>query len=271
MPYTAYDRHLSEKYPSLYDDSSPLVWLTSCNEDFSIFLSPQNARRVLDFACGTGAYLRRQIFLGATQTVGVDISPDQVAFSETNTPQSQIILADVRHFTSQSYATHHGKYDVVNASFLYDAADSEADLRSMVEAVASCVRQGGVHTALCVNPDIRRSTDYEWREFGIALLEEWECDRRPKDGEEVVGRFAMSGFTTPNFDANNGTILRGRCFHRSTYCRLLRSVGFSKVDFFHPADWPLNLLHRSKKFHEKFSRYARENPEMIALRAIKAE
>ena len=271
MAYTAYDRHLSEKYLSLYDDNSPLAWLTSCNEDFSIFLSPQNARSVLDFACGTGAYLRRQLDLGATLAVGVDISPDQIAFGRTNASQSRIILADVRHFTSQLYATHHGKYDVVNASFLYDAADSEADLRCMLEAVALCVRNGGVHTALCVNPDIRRSKDSEWREFGIAMLEEWESDRCPRDGEEVVGRFAMSGNTTPNLDPDRGTILRGRCFHRSTYCRLLRSVGFSKIDFFHPAAWPLNLLHRSKKFHEKFSRYAHENPEMIALRASKAE
>jgi SAM-dependent methyltransferase len=109
-------------------------------------------KSVLDAGAGTGFYPRLFKQLGAGQVVGVDSSPEMVAYARRVEERDRLGI---------SYAVHDagglpklGEFDVVTAVWLLGYAPGEAALDEMLANLTANLARGGVLVALVPNPDL---------------------------------------------------------------------------------------------------------------------
>jgi len=109
-------------------------------------------RSVLDVGTGTGFYPRLFKRLGAGPVVGVDSSPEMVAYARRVEQRDRLGI---------SYALHDaaalpklGEFDVVTAVWLLGYAPSEAALDGMLARLVANLANGGTLVVLVPNPDL---------------------------------------------------------------------------------------------------------------------
>ncbi|MEV6841254.1 methyltransferase domain-containing protein [Streptomyces sp. NPDC051133] len=121
-------------------------------------------QRVLDLATGYGAYARLAHDLGATEVVGVDISPEMIhhARRATDTPAVTFHTADAR--TTPNLGT----FDLVTAVWLFNYAQTPADLAAMAAGAARALRPGGRLVAITINPG-HDPAGPDWTPYGLTV------------------------------------------------------------------------------------------------------
>ncbi len=149
--YTQYD-YLATAYD--------LVWqVPAVRPLFPLLTSTLEARgpfkdaSVLDLACGTGIGLRLMRSLGASQLVGVDISPHMLEMARATTPDVTLYPADctkpLDHLDLKA-----GSFDVVLGMWLLNYCPSSAELRGMLTNIAKYLKPGGQFVGIIENHDI---------------------------------------------------------------------------------------------------------------------
>ncbi|QKW07776.1 class I SAM-dependent methyltransferase [Streptomyces sp. NA04227] len=121
-------------------------------------------QRVLDLATGYGAYARYAHGLGASEVVGVDVSPEMVGHAEAATESPAIVYrtADARDLPDL------GTFDTVTAVWLFNYAESPEELAAMLAGARRALRPGGRLVAVTVNPryDVRGP---DWTRYGLTV------------------------------------------------------------------------------------------------------
>jgi len=268
-----YDAELTESYKSIYRDSS-LHWLLTPLEDFVCGLLP--GRRdiaVLDVACGVGSYCRRLSLLGYRNIVGTDLSQSQIAACislSKGVEGIQFAALDARKLSNVPEFCR--RFDVVNASWLYDSMLNENELQMAVNSVRYCLKSGGIHTGITINFDIRPSYPAEWKDFGISLLFDKPENYKPSDGEILQTKLDASGSRNSiGPDRKHGLLKITSCYYsEATYRRVFAKAGFKHVIFFPARSWQLPISDLSEDEHAKIRRYVKTNPEMIGFLAVKS-
>lgn len=265
MTYRHYDKRLAQDYAEACRGHSPISWLLAAQESFTLHLLPSNVCAALDVGCGAGSLVSNLLARGIATVAGVDVSAAQVQVCRRHVESAVFFRGDCRNIGLGRLAQLRGKFDYANASWVFDAARSVTDLFAMTQGIARCLVPGGVHTGICLNPQIRVSDAHEWGCYGVSLLDGWPSERRPVDGEQIEGRLALS--CNDSTGASVGTRLYARYFSHDTYALALDHAGFRDVEFYYPESWPASLICSTSFQRKKFESYVSQNPEMIAYRA----
>jgi SAM-dependent methyltransferase len=269
---TLYDASLTQEYERLFDTASPFNWLSRILEEYAVSALPQDrAISILDVACGVGSYCRRLAVLGYRDIVGVDSSRSQVEACLANSAHFSDRLSFIRCEAARlgSIERFRGRFNVVNASWLYDTARDEGELFEMAWALRQCLKPGGLHMGVDINFDIHASGDSELDAFGISLMDDRPPGCRPRNGEMIAARIAArKGGDLTSHEADSIITTRVTFFDEDTYRTAFAAAGFSDIRFTRPDRWCLGHYWHHCSDKEKFERYIATNPEMIGFAMV---
>ena len=146
-------------------------------EQYTFFrlLGALGGKRVLDLASGLGFYSRQLKQRGATQVVGVDISPEMVrlarAKEDTDPTGVEYRVGDATDLPPL------GAFDLVTAVYLLNYAPSKAQLRGMCRSAYVNLVPGGRFVVYTMDPafSMRKSN---YTKYGVTVRhQEAEADR----------------------------------------------------------------------------------------------
>jgi SAM-dependent methyltransferase len=258
---TRYDPLITQDYVELFRPQSPFNWLSKILEDQALALLPADrATAILDLACGIGSFCARAHRRGYRWVVGTDLSASQVDAAR------RMFAGGPRFEVSDARSTHelpgfHGAFDVVNASWLYDTANDPNDAIVMARSARACLRPGGRHQGIEVNPGIKASAPFELEAFGIALLPDAPPGSRPRDGQRIAATIKTGG------DIDDILTTHVTYFDEASLHHILGEAGFCEIAFQPPQTWILREQTAAED-RSKFERYVGSNPEMISFTAI---
>ncbi|NHB63260.1 class I SAM-dependent methyltransferase [Photorhabdus sp. RW14-46] len=130
-----------------------------------------HGKSVLDLACGYGLFSREYRNRGASKVIGVDISENMIAIAKSKSQQYgddiEFHVRNICKMESESF----GKFDIVNAAWLFCHAESLEDLETMFRVIAAHLKPSGKLIAYTVEPDYRlEKGNYE--NYCIKILSE---------------------------------------------------------------------------------------------------
>ncbi|HTR08763.1 MAG TPA: class I SAM-dependent methyltransferase [Paraburkholderia sp.] len=106
---------------------------------------------VLDLACGFGYFGRALHRRGAARVEGVDISTRMIELARAESKRNgEPLIFHVRDVAEMEML---GKFDVVNAAWLFNYAESPEQLAKMFRAAAANLKPDGKLVAYTVDPD----------------------------------------------------------------------------------------------------------------------
>jgi len=174
---------MPEMYDSIasdYQASKRRPWRTHI-ESYTLFdtLGDVQGLSVLDLACGEGFYSRRLAKAGASEVVGVDISPAMINLARSEQGRNPLgieyLVGDVGTLNL------HRRFDLVVGVYLLHYARSAESLGAMFDAIARHLVPGGRFVTLNGNPDQEPETGHSTRPYGFIA----DFPARPVDGDSV--------------------------------------------------------------------------------------
>jgi SAM-dependent methyltransferase len=258
---TVYDDSITEDYVKLLSRDSPFHWLADVLERYVVSMLPTERHlSILDVPCGVGSFCRRVAELGYREITGVDLSPSQIracaAYSQSET-RVRFLEGDAGQLASMNQFVR--RFDVVNASWLYDTARDENEALQMARNIHCCLKPGGRHQGLEINFGIHASHSSELECFGISLMSDRPAGTRPTNGERIKGDIAIN---TTQVMTTHVTY-----FDETMFTSLLRDAGFKNVMLYPPDTWHFGANWAASYQGKKFKHYIVTNPEMIAFSA----
>lgn len=286
---TTYDKDLVDRYRFLYDNPdepeiSPLAWLLKGVEDAviipvkDIYSKTNKKLTIMDVACGLGHYVARAYSLSLTDDiVGIDISDDMIGYAKTEYNDLIKDSSNVKFETMDvcdliKHEEYHNKFDVINASFLYNYARNTDELTSMMSSVYSCLKpNGGLHTGITLNPQVINDNNDSLNKYGIQVYfdNSRELDYKPSiDGEIMYANLMM------NSQDKEATPLIVHWYSKNGLINCFKNAKFDEknIQLIHPKNWTIendNDCTLNEKEKKLFKQYANGNPEMILFQLTK--
>ena len=181
MEQTAQYDHIGSKY----DEYAQTATLKRA-ESYTFFrmVGELTGQRVLDLACGFGFYTRQLKQRGATQVVGVDISPEMVRLARAKEQEDptgvEYRVGDATHLPLL------GPFDLVTAVYLLNYATSKDQMLGMCRSAYDNLVEGGRFVVYTVNPAFTLSKPNSTK-YGVTVLRQTpEVDRYMCDLEFVT-------------------------------------------------------------------------------------
>lgn len=163
LPRTGFAMAGTNNQKPQYDDfatSYDLVWtvpavapLLPLLKSSISSIGPLDGASVLDLATGTGIGLRLVRAAGASQLVGVDISPQMLEIAKVTTPGAEFHTADCSKPLGH-LGLEPGRFDVVLGVWLLNQCPSVAELNGLWANVATYLKPGGKFVGIIENHDI---------------------------------------------------------------------------------------------------------------------
>ncbi|MGN4073031.1 class I SAM-dependent methyltransferase [Burkholderia gladioli] len=128
-----------------------------------------SGKSVLDLACGFGFFGREIYRRGAASVVGVDISEKMIDLAREESRK----YGDPLEFHVRDVANMEplGQFDLVNAAWLFNYADSVENLRKMFKVVRASLKPDGKLVAYTVDPDFSLAKG-NFAKYGVNVLNE---------------------------------------------------------------------------------------------------
>lgn len=148
-----------DKHGAIYTQvkSRPIPMLQNRHAEEA--LGDLSGMRVLDAACGTGFFSQRIAAIGATEVVGIDISPGMIenARAELSNTEDRIryLVGDFEEadlLGSVGLEAMKGTFDVVFAGYLLNYAADWQRMAKMFNNISLALKPGGRLIALIPNP-----------------------------------------------------------------------------------------------------------------------
>lgn len=211
-----------------YDDIADEYQNTKTNpikfysEEWTFFrvLGDVQGRAVLDVACGYGYFTRMLRRLGAERVVGVDLSAAMIAQAETIEERQPLGIAYQVHDMTRPEPL--GAFDLVTAVYLFNYAESEAQLGRMAQAVRNNLRPGGRMVAVTGSPDLAAPHLAHLDKYGSRI----ECQGELCDGAVM---------TTTIFTPDRAVKIVNHHWTRPAYQRAFVAAGFRELRW-HPME-----------------------------------
>jgi toxoflavin synthase len=201
-------------------------------------------KRVLDLACGGGHYSRLLKQQGATEVLGVDISPEMVAVAQQREQEQP------RGIRYQVYDATHlpllGAFDLVTAIYLLNYARTREELTSMCQSAHRNLVAGGRFIAFTIEPGFVLAKS-NWAKYGFEVVSE-----RFEEGRHV----AQARFLTEPPAA-----LEYFRWSAATYEEAMKQAGFQRLEWRHFEIPPEAVT----KFGADYWKDYQDNPLLVAL------
>jgi SAM-dependent methyltransferase len=184
----------------------------------------------LDLACGTGTYTRilREYISG--DIVGIDISENMVKSAiEIQNPEGQggtETERNLKFIQGDCFNLHKeiGKFDLVNACWLFNYAENEEILRKAIVNVKNVMKEDGVFIGIIPNSKIKPDSWKISEPFGSGMIpKNREYNRENlKNGEPIL--FVL--FEPNNFKEPFSFEVETYYYDEFTYKRAFEMAGF---------------------------------------------
>ncbi|MCP4179019.1 MAG: class I SAM-dependent methyltransferase [bacterium] len=215
----SYDKELAKKYKLSKQQSLFKVY------DYSLYNYIKDKiqnKSALDLACGDGHITRMLYTWGAKNIVGVDISKDMIDLANKEEEKNPLGIKYIQK--SVSTLNIIDNFDVATASFLFENADNEKELLSMMESIAKNLNSNGKLFVVCFGGHLDR-LKIDYSKFGI--------------------RFAISSINDDKADLsfifdNYNVAVKVKYYSRSVIERNLLKAGFN-IPIWHNPVLPNNL------------------------------
>lgn len=161
MSSKLYDKYLLSTY-SKSNQLDANEYKNSSNEYdtyYSRILPSNKESKILDIGCGTGHFLHYIEKKGYKNFLGIDISPEQIAYSKEKI-SSKVIQADIMDYLSNS----HNLYDVIAAHDFLEHVKNEI-VFEFLELVYDSLNINGVFMIKVPNMSNPFSIDSRYRDF----------------------------------------------------------------------------------------------------------
>jgi toxoflavin synthase len=142
-----------------------------------------SGQSVLDLACGFGFFGREIYRRGAASVIGVDISAKMIDLAREESRK----YGDPLEFHVRDVANMEpfGQFDLVNAAWLFNYADSLDSMRRMFKTARANLKPGGKLVAYTVDPDFSLAKG-NFRRYGVNVLSETAWERGFRHEAEFV-------------------------------------------------------------------------------------
>ncbi len=216
------------------------------------------SERVLDVACGEGAFCRSLAALDV-ECVGVDASPSLIQKARAKGPEGvRYEVADARELG----AVAGERFDAVTCIMALMNIDP---LRAVLEKVSEVLKPGGRFVAVVLHPAFRAPKQTSWGEdFRGRLRRQY----RRVDGYLTPGQFEI--VMNPGEVARGGRKETTWTFHRplQQYIKDLAETGFvlDRLE-----EWPSLRTSEGGRQAAEFNRIRREIPMFLGFRARKID
>lgn len=221
---------IGERFEAFTDSASQRSVET---ETFFHMAGDVKGKSVLDMACGFGFFGRELLRRGASQVIGVDISASMIELArEESRRNGEAIQYKVCNVLNLGILPE-GPFDRVSAAWLFNYAQSPAELDEMFAVVARNLKPGGKLIAYTVEPDYQLAAG-NFTAYGVHVLNE-----QPHHG----GFRCDAQFVTEPPSAF--TFYR---WSREDYTRAISKAGFSGFEWQKPV---ISQANRNK-FHDGY-------------------
>jgi ubiquinone/menaquinone biosynthesis C-methylase UbiE len=240
-------KDIAEEYANNADKSvgGNYLW----NYTFFQVIGNVKNKSVLDLACGDGFLTRQLKKKGASNAIGVDLSPEMIKIAEEKEKKNPLgITYDVGKVGELKKV---GEFDLVVAGFLLHYSETEEELLQMCKDIYKNMKKGGRFFTINRNPLSPLGTHGE---YGSTCETEGEL----KNGSKLK-------ITLFNEDKKVCSFYN---FHwsKETYEKCLKAAGFSDIKWHAMEVSPDGIVKFGKEFWNEW--YA--NPYLIVLEATKA-
>jgi len=204
---------------SKYDEYAQTATLKRA-ESYTFFrlVGELAGKRVLDLACGFGFYTRRLRQRGATQVIGVDISPEMTRLARQ---QEQTEPLGITYQVCDAAALPRlGSFDLVTAVYLLNYATSKDQMLRMFQNVYNNLVEGGRFIAYTWNSAFTISKS-NCTPYGLTVLRQ-----EPKED-----RYACE----TAFLTNPPVLFHCYLWNQATYEWALQEAGFREFAW-HPSE-----------------------------------
>ena len=261
------DKGIAAPYKEMYagQDKSPLTWIIKALEDRVVsaantkFKNNGEKLKIMDVACGEGSYLRRIHSLDITQQIlGIDISKEQIDAAKSYSVDIDYMTLDAKELIT--YTDLHNKFDIINASWLYnEGAKNKDELLFLMKGIYKCLKLGGIHTGITINPDVMSDSQQSLEKYGIQPF---------YPNKEVGYKGSVDGEPTNVKLMVNNEIsieIENSWYSFETYYNSFKEIQFEDVKLIHALEWDINDDVNTMNEKEKtlFIDYANYNPQPI--------
>ncbi|MBN3492183.1 class I SAM-dependent methyltransferase [Vibrio neptunius] len=190
---------------------------------------------VLDAACGYGFFANRFYQMGARKVVGIDISETMIELAQgyADTNQRDITY----HVRNAAEMEKLGEFDLVNAAWLFNYANSLEQLKAMFKNVANNLKPGCKLVAYTVDPNFSLG-EGNFDRYGVNVKTEEVWQQGYKHTAEFV--------TTP---PSPFTFFR---WSQSDYEQAIKEAGFSDFYWQKPLLQEQDVANRPEGFWDTF-------------------
>lgn len=246
MEKAAYDQ-IAEEYKKSKELSFRILI-----EEYSLFKMAGDLtnKRVLDLACGEGHYTRKLKQAGATEVVGVDVSPEMIKLAEASEEENPLgcryILSDV------TYMPKMDQFDMATAMYLLNYAKTKKELLSFLKGIHDQLKPGAQFIGFNDNLANDPAKYATYRKYGFVK----ESSPYRTEGDPILYTFYNTDGTICQFDNFYLT--------PSTYAEAFKEAGF--VNF----QWVWPSLHPTERANDYWNDFMYD-PPVIGFVAYKQE
>lgn len=238
---TGYSKETARKYSERH--AGRLVKTHIFEPSFLELIGNVKGSRVLDLGCGDGYYTIRLAERGASDVLGVDMSPEMIllAREKPNVRYIQANASDLPQF---------GKFDLATASFLLCYAKSREELLGMCKSIRRNLREDGRFYGIVPHPFF---PEYDYPQYGISckLLED------KKDGAKKLLTFCP--------DSKESFSVHVYQWTAETTEKMLRKAGLRDIQWRHVLPTTQAIQERGFEFWKPHL----ERPSAIMIEARK--
>lgn len=246
---------MSEVYDAIakeYQDSKMLPFRRFSEEPTLLqLLDGIKGFSVLDIACGEGIYSRRMKKLGARHVVGIDISPEMIALARKMEANEPLDITYEVHDASISRTF--GDFDIVVASYLFNYAQSKAQLVAFCANIFKNLRPGGRVVGMNDNPANDPQHYALYRPYGFTK----SAPLPRKEGDPVTYTFYNADGTDFSFD--------NFFLNPDTYASVFREAGFKSFRWVPPIVTKEGMERHGAAYWQLYL----QDPPVIGFEAVK--
>jgi SAM-dependent methyltransferase len=214
---------------SKYDEYARTATLKRA-ESYTVFrmVGTLARQRVLDLACGFGFYTRLLKQRGATQVVGVDLSPEMIRLAQQ---QEQAERLGITYQVGDAVALPPlGRFDLVTAVYLLNYAESKDQMLGMCRSAYDNLGAGGRFVAYTINPAFTLSKPNSTK-YGVTMLRQipdgdrYLCDMEFVTDPPTPYQHPQWSQATHEWLGSARTLGIPRRWRRKTWCAMGRRIG----------------------------------------------
>ncbi|MFA6476118.1 MAG: methyltransferase domain-containing protein [Candidatus Paceibacterota bacterium] len=207
-------------------------------------------KKIIDLGCGDGFFTREIKLLGASEVVGVDLSPEMIKLANEKEKENPL---GIRYEVGDiSKLNKLGEFDMAVGGFILHYSKTKEELLGMCKSIYSNLKSGAKIVALNNNPDHPETKAHQYNEVSVKA-----------EGGELMEGSKMK--VTLIIGGKEICSFYNYFWSKETYEQCFKEAGFKDIKWL-----PLSVSDEGvKKYGREFWNEWYENPYLVIIEATK--